>query len=391
LAASRDPADAVGAIRQFLLGGAFGQAEGLALERGVEVIDAGFSQSLLPLLDPRLWVKVGQTPPPRISLLRGEALFAVGRWAESGKAYQECRSARDPLTAAEARLGQGKAEVQRHALQALPLLLDARDRLEKLGALRLLAEAQYQLGCVYEVRLQFEPAREAYERGRAVAFDLGDRRWEGLCTYGLGRLRSLQWDNAGADELEREALRLLERGGYRLDIAKVCAGLGGNLLELRRWEEAEAYLTRATAEARATGATSVLAACLYNLASIRAKTGNIDAVIPFALEALESYDILEQHGPVARTAAWIAQSYWSRGEDDLGNRYARLGEEHLRRTPEPAQRMRALRHLARAARETKRIAEAREYMTRAISEARKADLPKLVEEITIDIRALPSS
>ena len=391
LAASRDPADAVGAIRQFLLGGVFGRAADLLRERGVGIIDAGFSPSLLPLLDPAAWGDAGEALPPRILLLRGEALFAMGRWSEAAKAYREARSTRDPLTAAEARLGEGKAEQQRETQQALPLLLDARERLEKLGALRLLAETQYRLGSVYEDRLRLEPAQDAYERGRAVAFDLGDRRWEGLCTYGLGRLRSLQWDNVGAVELEREALRLLERGGYRLDVAKVCAGLGGNLHELRQWDEADAFLTRATAEARATGAMSVLAASLYNLASIRAKMGTLEAVIPFALEALEAYEILEQYGQGARAAAWLAQSYWSRGEDELGDRYARLGDEHLRRTPEPAQRMRALRHLARAARETERIPQAREFLTRAVSEAREADLPELVEELTSEIRALPSS
>ncbi len=265
LAGTRDPADAVAAIRQFLLGGASARAEGLAEERGVEIIDAGLSQSLTPLLDPGAWTKGGRNLPPRMWLLRGEALFAMGRWAEAGKAYRECRPVRDRLTAAQARLGEAKAEQRRETLQALPILLDARNRLEKLGALRLLAEAQYQLGCVYEVRLQLDSAQESFERGRAVAFDLGDRRWEGLCTYGLGRLRSLQRDIAGAIELEREALRLLERGGYRLDVAKVCAGLGGNLLELERWDEAEAYQTRATAEARATGALSVLAAGLARL------------------------------------------------------------------------------------------------------------------------------
>jgi len=72
-------------------------------------------------------------------------------------------------------------------------------------------------------------------------------------------------------------------------------------------------------------------------------------------------------------------------------RYARLGEEHMRRAPEPALRMRALRHLARAARRTKRTTEARDYLNRAVFEARKANLPNLVEELTTEIRALPSS
>jgi hypothetical protein len=62
----------------------------------------------------------------------------------------------------------------------------------------------------------------------------------------------------------------------------------------------------------------------------------------------------------------------------------------MKREPEPAQRMRALRQLARAARLAKRFEQSRDYLDRAVEEARNANLPKLVEEITTDIRALPS-
>ncbi|TLZ64642.1 MAG: hypothetical protein E6K16_03945 [Methanobacteriota archaeon] len=390
LSASRDPADTISAIRLFLLGKAPDLAEELAGERGVAIIDAGLSQALVPLVDPGVWTKAGRTLPPRMWLLRGEALFALGRWADAGAAYRACRPARDPSTSAQARLGEAKAEQRRETLHALPLLLDARDRLEKIGALHLLAEAQYQLGCVYETRLQFDLSEDAFERGRAVAFDVGDRRWEGLCTYGLGRLRSLRWDNVGAVEIERDALRLLERGGYRLDVAKVCGGLGGNLLELQQWDEAEAYLTRATADARATGAIAVVGVCLYNLASIRERRGDFDAVIPLALEAMELDEIVEHFGPAAWAAALVALAYWTRGDEEEGDRYARIGEEHLKRAREPAQRMRALRHLARAARLAKRFAQSRDYLNQAIAEARTANLPGKVEEVTTDLRALPS-
>ena len=390
LAQSRNPAESVAAIRQFLLGRAFDPARALAEERGVEIIDAGLPQSLVPLLGPDSWGKAGRGMSPRLWLLRGEALFALGRWSEAGKAFAACRSARNPLTAAEARLGQGKVEVMRETGHALPFLLDARDRFEKLGALRLLAETQYRIGSVYETRQQMEAAEDAFELGRAVAFDVGDRRSEGMCTYGLGRLRSILWDIAGAIELEREALRLLERGGYRLDIAKVCAGLGGNLRELRQLAEAEAYVTRAITESRATGAIGVLGSSLYNLAEIRVEQGDLDGAIPLALEALECEEILEHHGTAAWAAAWLGYCYWSRGERGVAERYFRLGEEHVRQTQEPVLRMRALRHLGRALRLSKRFPQARAYLDRALSEARRADLAHVVEDISKDIRALPS-
>jgi len=132
----------------------------------------------------------------------------------------------------------------------------------------MLVEAEYWIGGQLEEAGRIDAAREAYERGRAIAIQVGDMRWEGLCTYGIGCILSLKKDYAGAAEEEQEALRLLEREGQRLDIAKVCSGLGGELMEVERYGESERYLLRAISESRATGAVDVLASALFNLAGL---------------------------------------------------------------------------------------------------------------------------
>ena len=388
LASSRDPVDVVAAIRHFLRGGGFDRAGVLASERGGDVIENGLSGAFLPLLDPRTWGTGKGAAPPRARLLRGEALFALGRRSEAARAFEEAREARDPLTAAEARLGQGKSEVQRRPDVALQLLLDAREGLERLGSLRLLAEAQYWIGGVHEEAGRTQDAQEAFERGRAVAADVGDRRWEGLCTYGLGRLRSLHRDYAGAVDQEAEALRLLERGGHRLEVAKVCAGLGGNLLELEKFDEAQAYLTRATAEARTTGAVSVLAASLYNLAAIRMEKRDITGMIPLFEEALGGFEITEEHDRASWCEAWIAYGLWSQGRGDAANQRLRRAEDLIRRTTEPALRIRARLLLGRACRRMDRKEDARGHLDRALSEARREKLPQLEERIARDLGQL---
>lgn len=384
LAGSRNPGDAVAAIRHFLRGRGFARAAALALERGNEIIEAGLAGAFVPLLDSGPWAAAERPLPPRVRLLRGQALYALGRRAESSRAFAECGGVRDPLTAAEARLGQGKTEFQRGSRLGLPLLLDARDRLEGLGALRLVAEAQYWIGGAHEAAGRYEEAQEAFERGRAVALDIGDRQWEGLCTYGLGRVRSLQRDFIGAVEMERQALDVLERGGYRLDVAKVCAGLGGNLLELKKFDEALECLNRATTEARTTGAMGVLASSLYNIGAIHHARKDVAGEIVIREEALATAEAVEEHESAARSAAWLAWCHWTEGRDEVARQYVRRAEDLIARLREPALRITALRQLGLACLRADRREEARGYLETSLTEARKAKLPQL-EDLANDI------
>src|SRR3989304_6161428 len=164
--------DAVAACRLFLAAHGFDDAQDLLLTRGRELIQAGHAEALAPLIEDILRAH----RDPRIRLLRGHALFAQGLWAEAAEAYEKAAEKADPLTAAEALLGQGKSEPHRESRLAPGMLIEARNRLESLGALRLLAEAQYWMGGVHESAGRLPGGREAFGKGRAGAVAVGGRR-----------------------------------------------------------------------------------------------------------------------------------------------------------------------------------------------------------------------
>jgi len=388
LSESDRPEDAVRALEHYLDGRAFRFAANLAMDRGDEIIDAGLAKSFLSGLDRQSRVGPKGGIQPRLRILRGHAMFALGRWSEAVSAYEECEPSRDPRISADARLGHGKAEAQRHSPRALSLLVDARDRMERLGVLRRVAEAQYWIGGINEDGGKFGEAQDAFERGRAVAFDVGDRRFEGLCTYGLGRIQSLQHNFERAIALEEEGLQLLERGGHRLDIAKVCAGLGGNFLELGKQDDAERYLSRSATEARMTGAAGVLAVTLYNMANLRKQEGAMPTAVPLFAEALELFEMLEQYDAAARCAGWLASAEWSSGQMAEGDRHAQRALSLLGRTTEPALRARALLQLGKACLRAGRNDEAKLHLTNALAEARRANLNQLEADLEGELGAL---
>jgi tetratricopeptide (TPR) repeat protein/DNA-binding MarR family transcriptional regulator len=375
-ARSHDPGDILRAVRHFVASAADEEAQELVADRGQDIIDAGLAGSLLSLLDRLAWTARDSRLGNRVTLLHGNALFALGRWVEAAREYEKCSSASDPSMAAEAMLGRGKAEVQRRSPLALQHLTAAQEQLERMGSLRLLAEAQYWIGGVHEDAGRLDEARDAFEKGRAIAFSMGDRRWEGLCRYGIARVHHLQTDEAKAAEEAMEALRLLEREGYRLDIAKVCAALGGALMALGRKDEADSFIVRAVNEARATGAVGVLASSLYNLASLKQVTDRMEEAVPLLEEALGLFEQLEKYDEAAWCAAWIASEDWLAGRVERGDLYASHANQLISRTTEPTLRVRALRNFARAAMRAGRKGDASLHLKQAIAEARAAGLEK---------------
>ena len=381
LAESMDVGAAVSSLRHLLAGRARFEAIDLAVRRGEEIVDGGLAESLLPILDQILLLRGGRKNMSRLWLMKGHALFNMGRFAEAARAYGNAQEGGDRRTVAEALLGQGKAELERGSRLAKPLLFKARQRLESLGALRLLAETHYWIGGIYEDAGKLDRARDSFEKGRAIAFDIGDRRWEGLCAYGIGRVRSLQKDFEGAVEEEREALRLLEREGRRLDIAKVCTGLGGNLYELKQYGEAERYLLRATSEARATGAANILVSCLYNLSGVMSDLGKNKERIPVLEEALALHEAQENYAWGSRTAAMLAKATWTLGLEDAGTAHMRRSNELLRHVTEPASRALVFEYQALAYSETGKKEKARQLLAMAVERAKKAGFKELEESL----------
>ncbi len=159
-------------------------------------------------------------------------------------------------------------------------------------------------------------------------------------------------------------------------------------MELKRFEEAEAYLGRAVSVARAAGAIGTLAMTLYNLASLRWHSDRLKEALPLFAEALDAFEAQEQYDNAAQCAAWLAFGEWTLGRDDTGGRYAQRADALVARVREPASRMRALRHLARASSEAGRKGDARHYLRRAVAEAQKAKLEELVTELSTELDKL---
>ena len=388
LAGSRNPDEALEAVRHFVESEAFADAETLVAARGQEFIDAGLAERLLTTMERLTWTSKHTKREPQLLLLRAHALFALGRWAEASKMYESSSGFKDKRIAAEALLGQGKAEVQIHSPLAAKRLRSAKQMLERLGALRLLVEAEYWSGGQLEEAGKTDAARDAYERGRAIAIQVGDRRWEGLCTYGIAGILSLRKDYAGAVDEDKEALRLLEREGQRLDIAKVCSGLGGELIELGRHEESEIFLNRAIVESRATGAVGILASALFNLAGLRNELNRGDEAVPLLLEALSEYDAQDKSYEAALCAAWLASYSWKADHEELGNEYAARARRSLSRTLEPTLRVRALRTFARAALKAGKKKLATKHLHEALALARKARLGKDRRDLILELEEI---
>ncbi len=385
---SKSPEKTLLALRHLISGNLLDRVAALVLERGEEIIDAGLAGSLLPILDQLGLATAKIADGASIELIQGHALFALGRWGDAARVYERCSMTEDPRMAAEALLGQGKSEVQRHSKLALSLLHTARNRLEALGALRLLAETEYWIGGVNEDAGRLDEAREAFEKGRAIAYDVGDRRWEGLCTYGIGRVESIKRNYFEAIEHEKEAIRLLERGGYRLDVAKVNTSLGGDLLEIGRFEDAEPCIVNGITEARTAGALGVLSSSLYNLANLKKETGRLNEAIPLLRESLDMFEQQEKYDEAARCAAWLAHGAWTQSNGQTGDKYAERAVLFISHLSEPALRVEALSHLVRANIRVGRVNEAGKYLRQALAEARTASLDQLETELILEFKDL---
>jgi tetratricopeptide (TPR) repeat protein len=305
---------------------------------------------------------------------------------EAAKAFEECTRSADKRLAGEAYLGLGKTELQRYSSLAESYLMKARDLFESLGALRLLAETQYWTGGVYEDAGQAERAREAFEKGRAIAFDVGDRRWEGLCAYGIARTLDIRLHFPEAIEVYKDALELLEREGSRLDVAKVCTAIGGACTAINRYDEAEVYLNRGLKEARATGAVGILSGCLYNMGAMHIKPDSVREAIPFFKEAVELEEQQERYDMAAWCYAWMAVNEWKDGSAKLGDQYMARADKLLSRTREPNLRSEALRIFARAYMRVGRKDEARRCYESAIKEARAAGFTAFEEYVRGELK-----
>ena len=391
LAASRDPLRILEAIRHFVAARDWTRAAELAVECGEELIGAGYPRLLQPLLPGLARGVTNRRLRSRVLVLEGNALEAVSRWAEARRAFERAGEIAVGITAAEALLGRGRMALERFSRDTRPLLLKARNRFERLGAIRLAAAADYYLGSFEVEEGSIDAARDAFERGRAAAEEVGDRRVEAMCVYGIARtlVRIQDWN--GAIDAYREAMRLYERAGDRLGVVKSLLGSAGSLNMTGRWAEAEDAARRGLAEAREIGAAALIAYGLWFLGGLHWKRGQFEATDE---EFGESAAIAEEIGDDANAAAcvvWLASIAWQRGELERGEREWQRAESLLEKSRGKVPTIAAVWHFADAARASGRRELAITFVERGMRAARTAREPDWVrryEELQAKIDAM---
>ncbi len=103
------------------------------------------------------------------------------------------------------------------------------------------------LGRIHLATGKHQQAREAFDLGKRISAELGDRTTESLCWYGLGQVLAAEDNHAGAVELFKTAYEIQYQSHVTNYLSATLASMGASYLAMGNWEEAE----RCTGEALA--------------------------------------------------------------------------------------------------------------------------------------------
>lgn len=159
------------------------------------------------------------------------------------------------------------------------------------------------LAQLYAMRAEFDRAREAYRRGRAMLEDLGAMVQATAVSIYSGRVELLAGDPVAAEERMRPAYETFRKMGERATSSTLAAILGEALYQQGRVEEAEA-LSRASEEIASQDDFDAQ----YRWRALRAKIQVLrDAASAAEATAREAVRIVQQSdSPVEQAAALAA-------------------------------------------------------------------------------------
>ena len=149
------------------------------------------------------------------------------------------------------------------------------------------AHACSNLGLIYWNLGQIEEAERCYKRAIALHRAGGRLLSEAGSLQNFALLLEERCDYEGAARLNHQVLDTVRRLGDRRSVTQVWGNLGGNYLELGRYEEARAYLERARRDAEELGLPSTMPDILVSLARLDIATANPAAGRDLAAEAVE--------------------------------------------------------------------------------------------------------
>jgi tetratricopeptide (TPR) repeat protein len=200
-------------------------------------------------------------------------------WAgdEEGAAFSLIRMGEEQ----EGRIRHARAQLLYGTALVLSLPLAAKG--PQILALRRIGRVLWQQG-------ELEEGREYYARSADLAQAAGERRSEVIARVGCGNMHLFMGRWAEADECYREALDLVDGAeGVDLEIERgqLYNNLGSVTLRQRAFEEAEAWLSRASELWKHVDSPSDLAVCLYNTGLLRMEQGRLPEARAELLKALE--------------------------------------------------------------------------------------------------------
>jgi tetratricopeptide (TPR) repeat protein len=184
----------------------------------------------------------------------------------------------------------------RHAVQLLTLALEAARRLQKgheqAVFLLELGKARYRLA-------EYQEARQAFEKGLALARQLGEARLIRQATLQLGQVAYRQTRYEEARALFEELRRLAEGAGDGEHLAEALHELGRLAYRLARLEEAAALLAEALRLREQSGDGEGIARTLHE----QARVAHERACLSGAAEQFEEAEALYQRSLALRKAA----------------------------------------------------------------------------------------
>jgi tetratricopeptide (TPR) repeat protein len=238
---------------------------------------------------------LGDTRAVNIALVdHADCLTYMGRYDEAAKAYEESiRVAARLKDARQGAVNRGQlAKVrmrQKKYVEALDLCAEVRKMFQELGEPRHVALAWHQIGMVHVSAGQYEAAEGAYQESLKIEVQLDDRSLEATTLAEVGNLYSRmdRWEDA--IRLYRQAaevfvnLQDLEREGLARN------NIAGQLIYLKRYDEARAELERAIECKKPFGHVAEPWTALSILSKLEREIGNETAARQARYQAIRAY------------------------------------------------------------------------------------------------------
>ncbi len=281
------PADLVEAQHHLLQAGNPSGAAQSAIENGRRIINSGYPDEFLKILEALKGSKLSKEVIAQIRLLEGHVMHLLGDWdvalsiyrrvAEdakklgSGRLEAEARQCVGDILLNKGEYGEAEAELQKS--------LKIYNRLDDMDGQ---AEALYFLGFIRNNNSDFMEAYRAFRKGMRRVLQTGNKAVTAKLLYAFGVNYSQRGNQKKAVSYKERALSIFEEIRDLHQLSRVYTGLGASYQELGDLDEALKFYERGIELSRLTGDQRTLAYALQNASGVylhRDKKDKADAMI----------------------------------------------------------------------------------------------------------------